>query len=186
GMTLYGGILLAIAASAWFLKKKGQDFLSLADILAPGLALGIFITRVGCFLNGCCYGLPTDCSIGVHFPEHSAASHSAREFLSGPSGSLEGIPLSPAVHPSQLYASFGGLLIFLALLWLPLRVRGLVFASFLLLYGIHRSIVDLFRFYDASGQGALGFTLSQWISLGLVLWSILLFYRILKGRSSGK
>ena len=61
GLTLYGGILLAIATVWYMTRRRRIPFLVMADIFAPGVALGIGITRIGCFLAGCCYGHPTDC-----------------------------------------------------------------------------------------------------------------------------
>jgi len=76
GATLYGGFLLAIFAAAFFAKKKNIDFLLIADILSPALALGIMLTRVGCFMSGCCFGKPTDQPWGLHFPYGSYVYYS--------------------------------------------------------------------------------------------------------------
>lgn len=60
GIVLYGGIVTGCLAfflfHRYFLKKAGVTFWKLADVCAPGLALGIALGRMGCFLNGCCYG----------------------------------------------------------------------------------------------------------------------------------
>lgn len=155
GLTLYGGIILAILAVWYFCRRRRVDFLPLADVLAPQVSLGIGITRLGCFLNGCCYGKVTDGPLGVSFPETCSA------------GWETGCAM---LHPTQLYASAGGFLVFgLLLLWERRDTTpGATFARFLLFYGIARILVDLFRHYDPSDVGPLGLTTSQWISLGLM------------------
>ncbi len=101
GLTLYGGILLATFAVWWFCRRRRLGFLKVADILAPGVILGIGITRLGCFMAGCCYGKPCDLPWAVHFPP---GSEPVRTF--GAQG----------LHPSQLYGSAGGFLVFALLL----------------------------------------------------------------------
>lgn len=155
GLTLYGGILGAIVAVVWFARRRGIGFLRLADVLAPQVVLGIGITRVGCFLNGCCYGAPTDGPLGVVFP---AACEAGR------------LHPGEALHPAQLYSSAGGFLVWgLLLLWERRdRREGATFGRFLLLYGIARIVADLFRDYEPTAIHALGLTTSQLISIGLL------------------
>ncbi len=171
GLTLYGGILLA-AATVWFMcRRRGIPFLLIADIFSPGVALGIGITRIGCFLAGCCFGKPTSCSCGVHFPAGSPAVEAY-----GP----------VAVYPTQLFSSAGGFVIS-ALLLLALsrsRRRGVVFALFLILYGIQRFAVDFLRFYTTD-QMIAGLTNNQWISVGLLVAGALLLVLLPRaGRSA--
>ncbi len=71
GLTMYGGVLGAMAAAWIYLRRRKAPFLAMADTVAPSLALGLGLTRVGCFLNGCCYGKPTTGPFGVHFPPDS-------------------------------------------------------------------------------------------------------------------
>lgn len=156
GLTLYGGIILAIVAVWWFCRRRGVDFLTMADVLAPQVSLGIGLSRLGCFLNGCCYGSPTDGPLGIRFPETCAAG-----FETG----------GAVLHPTQLYSSAGGFLVFgLLLLWERRDARrGATFARFLLLSGLARFGVDLLRHYEPGDMGPLGLATSQWISLGLVV-----------------
>ena len=156
GLTLYGGILLAIA-TVWFMTRRaGIPYLVIADIFSPGVALGIGITRIGCFLAGCCYGHPTSCSLGVVFPSHAEATLR-----------YGAVP----VHPSQLYASLGGFAVFgLLLLWERLvSCRGCTFGRFLLLYGLSRFLVDFTRYYEPDQVLAFGWSNNQWLSLVLIL-----------------
>jgi len=184
GMTLYGGLLLPIPAVWIMLRRRRISFLDVADCVAPSLALGIAIGRIGCFLRGCCYGLPTDSPLGLRFPEGGEASLQGRRILLERGVAYADLPASPALHPTQLYSSFGGLLIFLLVLWIERRVRyrGAMFGAFLLLYGAHRMIMDLFRYYDPASSGAWGLTVSQWVSVGFLAAGLLVWTRLLRLR----
>ncbi len=164
GLTLYGGIVLSTLTVWWLSRRRGIPFLRVADVLSPGVVLGIGITRIGCFLAGCCYGHPTACSLGVNFPASSPATLQFGQ---------------TAVHPSQLYGSAGGFLVFATLLLWERRPapEGSTFGRFLLLYGLVRFAIDFTRYYEPDQMiGAL--TNNQWISVALiatgtfVLWSI--------------
>ncbi|MGD9647104.1 MAG: prolipoprotein diacylglyceryl transferase family protein, partial [Pirellulales bacterium] len=71
GLVIYGAAIGGIAAFMWFVWRRGLPGWALADIMTPGAALGLAIGRLGCFLNGCCYGGPTDVPWAVQFPEGS-------------------------------------------------------------------------------------------------------------------
>jgi len=156
GLTLYGGILASILVVWYMTHRRGIPFLVIADIFSPGVILGIGITRIGCFMAGCCFGRPTDCSCAVTFPHGAPASQ-----LFGQ------VP----VHPSQLYASAAGFTIFALLLilerWFP--NRGATFGRFLVLYGLSRFVVDFSRYYEVEQVMMFGWSNNQWISLGLIL-----------------
>ncbi|ARN57755.1 prolipoprotein diacylglyceryl transferase [Sedimentisphaera salicampi] len=68
GLELLGGVILAIAFILYYLWKKKCDMLTSLDILSVALLIGIAIGRIGCFLNGCCYGQVTELPVGVVFP----------------------------------------------------------------------------------------------------------------------
>lgn len=161
GATYYGGLVLAILGAFLYLKRKGVSFLKVADICAPSIALGIFLTRIGCFLSGCCFGSPTGCPLGVSFPPDS------------PAGFL--YPGS-AVHPTQLYASFYGIVIFFLLILFDMRKSrdGFVFALLCILYGVSRFTVDFFRYYDESAMMTASLTVNQGISIALALFGLIL------------
>jgi phosphatidylglycerol:prolipoprotein diacylglycerol transferase len=164
GLTMYGGVLAAMAASWYYLRHRKVRFLQMADIVAPSLALGLGLTRIGCFLNGCCYGKPTTGPFGVHFPPDSFV---ARLFDNAP------------VHPTQLYSSVTGLVI-LGILLLFDRVRrpeGHVFALFLILDAIGRFVLDFYRSYEANVYILGPLTVNQVICIGLFVLGILLFVR---------
>jgi phosphatidylglycerol:prolipoprotein diacylglycerol transferase len=56
GLVVYGSVLAGVPAGIWYLRRRGLAILPMADIIAPSMALGQAIGRIGCFLNGCCYG----------------------------------------------------------------------------------------------------------------------------------
>jgi phosphatidylglycerol:prolipoprotein diacylglycerol transferase len=156
GLTLYGGIALSTATVYVMARRRRIPFLVMADIFSPGVILGIGLTRIGCFLAGCCYGRPTELGCAVTFP------------LDAPSSLHYG---HIGVHPAQLYGSGGGFLVFLLLLALE-RVwnyRGATFGRFLLLYGISRFVVDFSRYYEPDQVLAWGWSNNQWISVGLMV-----------------
>jgi len=152
GLTLYGGIGLATFTVWYMTRKRGIPFLVMADIFSPGVILGIGVTRIGCFLAGCCFGSPTDCACGVTFPAGSP-----------PFEHFGGVP----VYPTQLFSSAGGFLVFGLLLLLERfwNYRGATFGRFLFLYGISRFVVDFFRYYESGQVVALGWSNNQWISV---------------------
>jgi phosphatidylglycerol:prolipoprotein diacylglycerol transferase len=169
GLTLYGGLLLAIPATWWFCRRRRLDFLVIADALAPPVALGIGITRIGCFLAGCCYGKPCSLPWGVHFP---ASAPATKQF--GP----------VAVQPSQLYASAAGFLVFALLLlwerWSPRR--GATFWRFLMLYGLDRFLNDFTRYYEPSQRTWLGWSNNQWLSLVVAVGALVMLLRLRPAR----
>ncbi len=136
GLSMVGGIVLAIIASLLYAWIKKVDYLTLGDIIAPAFLLGAGIVRVGgCYLNGCCFGHPTDSPFGLMFPPESVA------------GSV-----FPGVHiwPTQLFASTLGFIGFGFVLWMEryYRFKGFTFAWTFLYYSIDRFFVDQFRYYE--------------------------------------
>ncbi|NVL90029.1 MAG: prolipoprotein diacylglyceryl transferase [Desulfobacterales bacterium] len=130
GLIFYGGFFGALLAALLYIRKKGLPLLRTADIMAPSIAFGQFVGRIGCFFAGCCYGKICNLSWAVVFtnPESLAP---------------KGVPL----HPTQLYSSLNSLLIFLVLVGLR-RIKGFegrIFWTYVLLYGITRSILEYFR-----------------------------------------
>ncbi|MGB9791558.1 MAG: prolipoprotein diacylglyceryl transferase [Thermacetogeniaceae bacterium] len=129
GLAFYGALVFGLLACGLYMrrnsKKIGISLLSLFDLAAPAVALGYAIARIGCFLNGCCYGVPTDLPWGVVFP------------------AVDGLRR----HPTQLYSMLSGLLIFLILESLQprMRFRGQSFSLFLILYGLSRCLIEQFR-----------------------------------------
>ena len=113
-----------------------------ADILAPSIALGYVFGRIGCLLNGCCYGRVCSVPWGIRFPYESFAWKT--QFDASLAARFE--PSAP-VHPTQIYDALLNLALYLTLGWLYRRKKfdGQVFAVYLLGYAVTRSIVESFR-----------------------------------------
>lgn len=167
GMTLYGGLILAVAVGIWFARRHRMPVWRVTDAMAPAVALGIFLTRIGCFLSGCCFGKPSDVPWAMVFPPNSAAGAT--------------FPNAP-IHPTQLYSSLYGLAIFGILLFLERfkRFDGFTFWVFILLYSVARFGIDFVRYYEESMTlfhvGDVGISVNQGISVGaFVLGWVMLF-----------
>lgn len=139
GLVMYGGFIGAVLASVLFFSIKKLPFLPYADATAPGIAIGVMLTRIGCFLNGCCFGSGTAHG-GVCFPMSSAAGMYQHEINAA------------GLYPSQLYESAGGLLIALLILFVAKKrpFTGCQFYLFGLLYSVLRFFVDFSRVYTHS------------------------------------
>jgi phosphatidylglycerol:prolipoprotein diacylglycerol transferase len=165
GLAYYGGLVFGAWGAAHVARRDGLPVLKLADITFIGVAFGLFAGRIGCFLGGCCYGLPTEHRFGLAFPAWSPASEGQfREgLLSHP-----GQPSLP-VHPTQLYEALGCLAIALVLnAWGPRHKRfdGHIALAFLVLYAVLRFGLEFLR---ADDRGLfLGVSTSQWISIVIV------------------
>jgi phosphatidylglycerol---prolipoprotein diacylglyceryl transferase len=163
GLVFYGGLILAFAISVWFIKKNRLGLGKILDILAPSLALGIAIGRIGCFLNGCCWG-KVSYKWGVSFPLKDNPPAYAEQVYAGLI-SPEAVCSLPVI-PTQLYESLACLAIFLLLVWVDRfkRFDGFLFWIFILLYSAFRFFIEYFRYYEPNFIfGA--FTVSQIISL---------------------
>lgn len=157
GLSFYGGLFLATAVIYFWCRWRRIGFLKLTDILAPYLALGYAFGRVGCFLNGCCYGLESDMPWAL------------------PAGLADDL----LRHPVQLYAAIGALVIFVLLKMIRPRrpFVGFLTISLFAFYGLLRFTTEFFRQETAVW---LGLTTAQLFSLGLIMVSLLfiaaLFY----------
>jgi len=135
GLMFYGGFLGAFSAGLIFVWVKRLPLLKLLDAVAPAIMLGEGFTRIGCFLNGCCFGKPTSLGLGVVFPLHSPAG---AQFPNQP------------IHPTQLYSSLAGFILFgIALILERRRLKdGMLFAIMLILYSLFRFGIDFVRYYE--------------------------------------
>lgn len=167
GLVFLGGFLLAVLAVVWFARARKLPLLKLLDALAPGTALGYAITRIGCFLNGCCFGLSTRLPWGLKFPLGSLA-HSY----------FPGEPL----HPTQLYssASMFAVFVIMVILYQYKKFDGQIFYWWLILYSIYRFLVEFLRYSPIHWWGL---TPSQWVVLPVVVLAVYgLVHKRLKAR----
>ncbi|MDI6808706.1 MAG: prolipoprotein diacylglyceryl transferase [Candidatus Eisenbacteria bacterium] len=139
GLTFYGGFLLAVVVGLAYLRRKRVPLLRFCDAVTPALALGEGITRIGCFVNGCCFGVPTTLPWSVVFPKGSYADYQFGQV---------------AVHPSQLYSSGAGFLIFILVILLRRRVKrdGSLFMCLVFLDSCARILIDCTRFYEVGSN----------------------------------
>ena len=169
GLTLYGGLVAGAFIGLVAAQRMGLPRWLVADALTPSLALGTMIGRVGCYLNGCCYGRPTSLPWGVKFPHDSFAY---LEFGDTP------------VHPSQLYNAAVGLALFTTL-WIlrsRFKVPGVLFWTFIVAFALVRIPLDFTRAYEADAvllrAGAIELTESQLTSVAMALFGVLMILRL--------
>jgi phosphatidylglycerol:prolipoprotein diacylglycerol transferase len=180
GLVAYGGFMggtMALVFYAWVRKFSAWSFL---DCATPGLALGLGLTRIGCFLAGCCHGRPTEYPLGMVFPY---GSHAARVFPDPAAPAMH--PYSLPVHPTQLYESALGLFILLPLairLMPNRRATGQNFLTFMALYAIGRFCLEWIRGDDDRGTVFGIFSTSQFIGICILPVVLgILIYRLKTG-----
>jgi phosphatidylglycerol:prolipoprotein diacylglycerol transferase len=163
GLVYYGGLMGATIAGIIYLRWKKLPLWKVADVLAPSIALGNVFGRIGCLLNGCCYGRACSLPWAISFPADNPL-HS---------------PTYP-VHPTEIYDALLNFGVYLFLAWLFRRKKfdGQIFATYLLCYAVTRSFVEYFRGDYSNLHYHLGLTPAQWISVpifvaGLALAAIL-------------
>ncbi|HWD92307.1 MAG TPA: prolipoprotein diacylglyceryl transferase [Verrucomicrobiae bacterium] len=169
GLVFYGGLIGASLAGILYARFKHIALWKLADVLAPSIALGYVFGRMGCLLNGCCYGRSCDLPWAISYPP----------------GNLNGAPTFP-VHPTQVYDAILNLFLYVGLAWLYRRKKfdGQVFAAYLLCYAVTRSIVESFRgdYSPVHIHSMLHLTPGQLVSMGIfavgvALWAVLPRFR---------
>ena len=178
GLVWYGGLIGGVSAYYLFVRKRNLPVATMYDAVAPGLALAYAVGRVGCFLVGDDYGLPTDSWVGISFPNGTPPSTAG--YLRSVGADVPAhIPDSAvlAVHPTQLY-EVGAALVMFAILWrLASRALrpGQHFALYLGMYGVIRFLVEFVR---AKGDRFFfGLSTSQVMSLVLMAIAMYLWQR---------
>ncbi|HHV93686.1 MAG TPA: prolipoprotein diacylglyceryl transferase [Firmicutes bacterium] len=125
GLSFHGGLILAVVVGVWFCRRRRYNPWQMADIVAPAVPLGTAIARIGCLLNGCCYGYVTDLPIGL-----PAALGDPRPR-----------------HATQIYAAILNLALFVYLQRKRehRRFPGYLGLLYLILYSVLRIVVEIFR-----------------------------------------
>jgi len=133
GGVFYGGLIGAVLAGFFLMRRWKLPWWKTADACAPGIALGNFFGRQGCFSAGCCWGKPTTLPWGVKFTE---AGHE-----------ITGVPTGVHLHPTQLYESFVMLIVFFFLLWLHKKKKfnGQVILAYVVIYATVRFLIEFVR-----------------------------------------
>ncbi len=174
GLVFYGGAIGAILTSIFFMRRWKMPVWRTCDLMAPAVPLGIVFGRRGCFAAGCCYGRPTEVAWAVVFNNPDTIA-------------IRGIP----IHPTQIYASLDGLVLFVALVLFQRykRFHGQVFSAFLIGYAFLRyAIEEPFRGGER-GAAVEGFSVSVATGVPVLLAGVglMLFlgYRARAARSAG-
>lgn len=144
GLVYFGGVICAILVTGFYLRAKGIPVLGGFDLLIPSVALGHAIGRVGCLLNGCCFGKVTNVPWAITFPASSPAYY-FQVHVTHQLGRLASRSLP--VHPTQIYEILGELFIFAVLIMLYRRrsFPGQCFLMYLFLYSLLRFVVEYYR-----------------------------------------
>lgn len=172
GGVFYGGLIGAILSGYLLMRRYKLPWWKTADACAPGIAIGNFFGRQGCFAAGCCWGKPTSLPWGVKFSE---LGHE-----------ITGVPIDIRLHPTQLYESFAMLLVFFILLWLHRhrRFSGQVILFYALFYSAIRFAIEFLR--DDPRGDLLGLTTLTGLStsqlISLVVGTAALVLLILRWR----
>ncbi len=134
GLVYYGGLIGAVLAGVIAIQRLKLPLWKTADIFAPSIALGSVFGRLGCLLNGCCYGRACDLPWAITFTNPQ-------------SGQYSNTPLGVPLHPTQIYDALLNLLLYFFLAWMFRRKQfdGQIFATYLILYAVFRSVVEYFR-----------------------------------------
>jgi phosphatidylglycerol:prolipoprotein diacylglycerol transferase len=157
GGIFFGGLIAALATAFVYMWRKKMPALKTADVIAPGLALGHGIGRLGCFTAGCCWGASCDLPWAVTFTHPEAE----RRF---------GTPLHTALHPTQIYEALAEFAIFAFLYWRFQRAHGpgAIVGLYLVLYPAARFVIEFVRAHDKANPHLGPFVTEQWFAIGLM------------------
>ena len=153
GLAWHGGLIAATLAGLRFIHRKKLHLPTMFDLVAPYAALGESIGRVGCFLNGCCFG--REAAWGIYFPVHDAR-----------------------LHPTQLYAMAGLFILFFILRHYRKigKIPGDVFVLYLFGASLLRFTIEFFR--ADHYVLVLGLSVYQWVCVGLIAVAVYVHLRL--------
>lgn len=156
GLVFWGGPIAVFLWGIWYLPRQKLNYWRFADCAIHGLVVGHILGRFGCLAAGCCFGKPTGSDWGIILnTELVDAAH-------------RGILL----HPVQLYEAVALIVLLIGMLWIFFKRKifdGQVFLTYLIVYPIIRSIVEIYR-----GDVIRGFVIGDWLSTSQFI-SILVF-----------
>jgi phosphatidylglycerol:prolipoprotein diacylglycerol transferase len=157
GLSFHGGVAGGALAVIYFCWRRKIPVFLFGDAVMPGLALGLAMGRVGCFLNGCCYGRPWDGPWAMAVPSLHDGIHR---------------------HPTQIYDLVFNVAIALLLIS-PLarlkRKNGDLFAFWLILSGITRFILEIFRYGETTVSFTASLTVAQWVGAAMAAGGLFLY-----------
>ena len=171
GLVFYGGLIGGLIAVSIYIYRNKLSWLEYADVVAPLLALGHAIGRIGCLLVGDDYGIPTDSIFGIHIPNPIPSFEYAF-----PGQIVE------YVYPTQIYEMAAYFLIFAYLYSFRHKInfKGELFFEYLFLTGISRFLIEFIRFHDYDSFEFLGLYGAQYISLLMIIAGIICHYKFRK------
>ncbi|MDL1964432.1 MAG: prolipoprotein diacylglyceryl transferase [Deltaproteobacteria bacterium] len=159
GLVFYGGFIVALLTAFIYLKIHKIPVWRTADIAALSLSIGHFLGRLGCFSAGCCFGKECDLPWAVTFTHPETLA-----------------PIGIPIHPTQLYSSISNLIIFFFLWFFRRRTKfdGQLFWMYVLIYGIARSFIEIFR-GDFRGNPVFEFlSVSQTIGISMSVIAVIM------------
>lgn len=168
GLVFFGGFCAAVIGTLIYIKVRQLPLWKTGDIIAPGIALGHALGRLGCLFAGCCHGKECDLPIAIVFTNPQSLA-----------------PLNIPLHPTQIYMAVSNLVVFFIVLFIFSRKRfhGMVFLIYIMLYSFFRAMIEFFR-GDFRGDFFFDFiSLSQ--GIGLTASAIALVFLIKLYRQAG-
>jgi phosphatidylglycerol:prolipoprotein diacylglycerol transferase len=170
GLSFHGGLAGGVLGGLLCSRMRKLPVARLMDIAAPAIAVAYGIGRIGCLLNGCCYGHACDLPWAMRFPDLIKAG-----------------ALTPPSHPTQIYSALAGFLMFGLLVWLDRRPHtpGRTFAWFVSFYAVYRFIVEFFRVGATAQVTAGGLTQAQWASVVMFIGAVIAVILLRNGRHRG-
>lgn len=185
GLVFYGGFIGALIAAFVFVRIKGLPLGKTADIIAPAIALGHALGRIGCFFAGCCYGQQCDLPWAVTFKDPQSLA-----------------PLNVHLHPTQLYEAISNFVLFIILVFADNLLYskrknkhdaqnrassdGCIFWCYIFLYGLSRSFIEIFR-GDPRGDFILSsLSVSQGIGIAMSVVSFFMIFYLYRIKKNGK
>jgi phosphatidylglycerol:prolipoprotein diacylglycerol transferase len=171
GLVFSGGIVFVVLVMSWYLKRDNLPYWKTADLWAPGMVIGQAIGRLGCFFGaGCCYGKPTDVMWCVVFTHPQSVA-----------------PLNVCLHPTQLYSSLAGFIIFAVLMLLTSKKKydGQIFIWLIILHSSARLFIERFRGDDRGLIPGTEMSVTQLTTLILLIAAVITLFVIKSRKEKG-
>ncbi len=174
GLAFYGAIVLGSAAIVFYLVAAGRPVMRYLDLFTLPCALGLVLGRIGCYLNGCCFGKISAGPLGAEFIKNGLSAK--KQFLDTMIANLNDAPY-PVIQ-TQLIEALFGFLLFLFLFFIRRRVTkpGVMFGGWLIGYAVVRFIVEIFRDDDRGLFFGGMLSTSQLIAIATLVLGALLMY----------
>lgn len=177
GLVFFGAIIAGFCGFLMYCRKKSLSLLMMGDVILPAVIFGLGFGRIGCFLYGCCYGETCSLPWAVQFPADSIPFNALQNLGYLADDATVTVPL----HPAQLYSAFNAFFLGTVLM-AYFRVRpfnGSVTALAWLVYPVTRFLLELLR-ADEATQFGTPFTISQLISIGLLVTGLIYVFVLLR------